>query len=418
MIEDNNKIFKSISAGELLTSNHVEKLICRSEAIKRLTANFGSILKEPKNFSINCLLIGKGAIGKTLVAKYFGYELIRRKAVEMKIRFMIEYFNCIHFRSKGNIIRELIAKYVPLSWNRGYKLNKSLLFSKLKQDNRFILLILDEVHLLKSEDILALLDIGKKYSQIATIMICRTQDWLRVKKDKLLFDEIIELRPYNFNEVFNILKYRSEIAFQKNVITDDVLKTISQIVVDNENMRNGLEILRKSGSLCVKKNLDQITADIVKETNKDIYPTFRNDLITELNLKEHEYLILFGVARSIVNQDNHYTSTDEAFEEYLKICEEYQKLYDDNQKVYPGIIGDYSIKPIDKMNFKKHIHLLTQLKLIVSKTVKNEEPTNSRHLEISLLDISETKLSVLLKEFLDGKYNVLDDFNPGERMPF
>ncbi|HEC39384.1 MAG TPA: hypothetical protein ENI29_14185 [bacterium] len=395
-----NKIFQFGRESSLYAYNEIKKLIGRNEEIKRLEANFEHILKKPENFSVSSLLIGKGSIGKTLVGRYFVRDL-RRKAVEKNIRLNMEYFDCIHFRSKSKIIRELIAKYVQLSWNRGYHLNQTLLYSTLKRENRFILLILDEIHLLKPAEILAFLDIGKQHPNISTLMICRTQDWLRIKKDKLQFDEIIELRQYTFNEICNVLKYRSEIAFQKNVITDELLKIISHIVVDNENMRNGLEILRNCGSLCVKKNLDHITPDIVKETNKDIYPNFRNDLIIELRSNHHELLILFGVARSIENQGNNYTLIDDAYGEYQKICEEYQKICDDNQKMYPESYCNPTIKPVVKTLFKKHIHILTLLKMIVSKTVRNEKPPNGRHLEISLLDISETTLLVLVKDVLD-----------------
>ena len=150
-----------------------------------------------------------------------------------------------------------------------------------------------------------------------------------------------------------------------------------------------------------KENLDHITPDIVKETNKDIYPNFRNDLIIELRSNHHELLILFGVARSIENQGNNYTLIDDAYGEYQKICEEYQKICDDNQKMYPESYCNPTIKPVVKTLFKKHIHILTLLKMIVSKTVRNEKPPNGRHLEISLLDISETTLLVLVKDVLD-----------------
>ena len=257
------------------------------------------------------------------------------------------------------------------------------------------------------------LNIAKEHPNISTLMICRTQDWLRIKKDKFQFDEIIKLRPYTFNEVFNILKYRSETAFQKDVISDDLLKIISQTVVNNENMRNGLEILRKSSSLCVEKDLDQITADIVKETSKDIYPNFRNDLIehygTLPRLKEHELLTLYGVVRSIIDHGKTYTLIDDAYEEYKKICEEYQNFcdyivnilrkYDDYDDC-----ESYFIKQVAKSRFKKIVLQLVHLKMIVSETVRNGGQTRTRHLEISTLDISETKLSVLLKESIDIVY--------------
>ncbi len=101
-----DKIFKTIRESSLYTYNEIEKLIGRSEAIKRLAANYRGIAEEPPNFSSNCLLIGKGSIGKTLVGMYFGRGF-RRIVIEGNIPLFIEYINCIHFRSKNQIFREL-----------------------------------------------------------------------------------------------------------------------------------------------------------------------------------------------------------------------------------------------------------------------------------------------------------------------
>ena len=132
-MSEDERIYKFRKSGSLYTYNDIKRLIGRSEALERLTTNFGIILKEPESFSINCLITGKGSTGKSLVARYFGRD-IRLKAVKKKVKLSMEYFNCFHFRSKSMIIRELIAKNVPLRWDRGYRLNQSLLYSKLKQE--------------------------------------------------------------------------------------------------------------------------------------------------------------------------------------------------------------------------------------------------------------------------------------------
>ena len=67
---------------------------------------------------------------------------------------------------------------------------------------------------------------------------------------------------------------------------DDILTLISQIVVENENMRHGIEILRKSGLHADKEGLDDITSEIIREAANDVYPTFRGDIIDKLNDQE------------------------------------------------------------------------------------------------------------------------------------
>lgn len=270
------KIYLKMSS--LYSYNFIKKLIGRNDALTRLEANFKSILKGPKDFSVSCLLIGKGSIGKSLAVNFFARD-IRARTVVKKNKLMIDSFNCTYFRSKDSIIRELILKYLNVLTDPMDKPDQASLFSKLKQDNQFILLILDEIHLLESEDILAFLDIAKNQSQISVLMVCREKDWERTKiNKKIQFDEIIELHPYSHEEVYHILDYRSKVGFQKEVISKDVLKMISQIVVDHKNIRNGLEILRACGSLCVKQNVEHLTVEMVKEVSNNIYPNFRNVL--------------------------------------------------------------------------------------------------------------------------------------------
>ncbi|MFX1502333.1 MAG: hypothetical protein ACFFDH_15340, partial [Promethearchaeota archaeon] len=192
------------------------------------------------------------------------------------------------------------------------------------------------------------------------------------------------LKPYNFDESMQILKYRSDLAFKEDVINQELLIMISQIVVAHKNMRHGIEILRKSGSYCDKEGLNIITADIIREASNDVYPTFRNDIVDEL--KDQELLALYGIVRSLISNDEPYTLVDDAFEDYNAICE------------------NYSIEPHVKMSFRKYVRQLTQLKIVSSKTVRIEDATRGRHLEITLLDIPSKKLAELLEDILERKF--------------
>ena len=118
-----------------------------------------------------------------------------------------------------------------------------------------------------------------------------------------------------------ILEYRSEIALKEYVIDNELLNMVAQIVVENKNMRHGIEILRKSGLYCDKEGLDQISADIVREASDDVYPTFRADIIDDL--KDQELLALHGIVRTLINNGTPFALVDDAYEEYQSICEGY-----------------------------------------------------------------------------------------------
>jgi cell division control protein 6 len=368
-----------------------EKLYCRDEALKTLIFNYRRIMEEREQPSINCLILGKGGVGKTCTARYFGKNF-RTIAIENDIKLFLEYFNCINFRSKSKIIRELLAKYQHGS-GRGFSDDEALklILSQLIREKGYMLLIIDEIHLLKPEDVLAFLDIaetfGHQNAKLSLLLVSRSKDWMIIENERILsrINEKIQLKPYNFEESLKILEYRSELAFKENVIDDsNILTMIAQIVTDHKNMRHGIEILRKSGSYCDKEGLDRVTADIIREASNDVYPTFRNDIVDQL--KDQELLALYGIVRSLTNKGEPFTLVDDAFEEYEAICE------------------NYSQDPHVKMSFRKYVRQLTQLKIVASKTVRIEDATRGRHLEITLLDIPALKLLELLEDILERKF--------------
>jgi cell division control protein 6 len=209
---------------------------------------------------------------------------------------------------------------------------------------------------------------------------------MRIETERILsrLNEKIQLKPYDFEEAKKILEYRSDLALKEYVVNEDILNMVSQIVTDHKDMRHGIEILRKSGLYADREGLDRITADIIREASNDVYPTFRAEIVDQLN--DQELLALFGIARSLINKDEPFTLVDEAFEEYQIISE------------------TYSIEPHVKMSFRKYIRTLNQLKIIASKTVRIEEAERGRHLEITLLDIPAGKLEEFLIEIFDRKF--------------
>lgn len=381
-------VFKKL--GSLDKSWVPEKLYCRDDALGTLIVNYRRILEEEEQPSINCIILGKGGVGKTCTARYFGRNF-RTVAIEKDVKLFVEYFDCINFRSKSKIIRELLAKYTHGS-GRGYSDDEALklILTKLIRDNGYMLLIIDEVHLLKPEEVLAFLNIaetfGHQNAKLSLLLVCRGTDWMRIENEKILsrLNEKISLKPYNYEESMKILVYRSEVALKEYVIDQELLGMVAQIVVENKNMRHGIEIIRKSGLYCDKEGLENITADIIREASDDVYPTFRADIIDDL--KDQELLALYGIVRTLINNGTPFALVDDAYEEYQSLCE------------------GYSIEPHVKMSFRKYVRQLNQLKIIASKTVRIEDATRGRHLEITLLDIPARKLAELLEDIFERMF--------------
>ncbi|MHA2121456.1 MAG: Cdc6/Cdc18 family protein [Promethearchaeota archaeon] len=278
------------------------------------------------------------------------------------------------------------------SSGRGYSDDEALklILSKLIRDDGYMLLIIDEVHLLKPEEVLAFLNIAETFghhnAKLSLLLICRGSDWMRIENERILsrLNEKIQFHPYSFEESMKILDYRSELALKEYVIDNELLSMVAQIVVENKNMRHGIEILRKSGLYCDKDGMESITADIIREASEEVYPTFRGEIID--SLKDQELLALLGIVRTLINNGTAFALVDDAFEEYQSICE------------------GYSVEGHVKMSFRKYVRQLNDLKIIASKTVRIEEATRGRHLEITLLDIPAVKLAELLEDIFERKF--------------
>ncbi len=381
-------VFRQASSLDL--SYVPEKLYCRDKTLTELIHNFKRIIDEDEQPSINILMYGKGGIGKTVTARFFGKNF-RKIALEKDVQIFIEYFNCVNFRSKSKIVRELLGKYTHGS-GRGFSDDEALklILSQLIRDNGYMLLIIDEVHLLNPKEVWAILDIaetfGHQNAKLSILLISRTKDWMRIETERILsrINSKIKLIPYNFDEAKQILQYRSDIAFKDGSINEDIIDLISQIVVEHENMRHGIEILRKCGLYCDKEGYISISADMVREASNEVYPRFRGDIVDKLN--DQELLALYGVAQSLKNQETPYTIVDDAYVEYQAICEA------------------YTIESHVKMSYRKYIRQLNQLKIIASKTVRIDEDKRGRHLEITLLDIPAITLLEMLDKIFNKKF--------------
>ena len=384
----NKSVFKNQAVLDF--SYVTEKLFFRDEAINTLLFFYKRILDEKEIPAINYLILGIEGVGKTCTARWFGRNF-KKVAMEKDVNLLVEYYNCIHFRSKSKIMRQLLAKYTHGS-GRGFCDDEvlKLIMKQLINERSYLMLIIDEVHLLKPDEILALLDIAETYghqnAKLSIILISRSKDWMRIETERILsrINQKIKLKPYKFEEVYEILKDRCKLAFKSNVVTKDSLFTVSQIVMNHQNLRHGVEILRKSGIHADKEGLDQITKDMIKSASNDLYPTLRIKIIDQL--KDHELLTLMGIVRSLLNSDEPFIIVTEAYQEYEDLCER------------------YNVRPHAIKTFRKYLQILSKLRLISSRTVRIEETERGPHLEISLIDITPEKFKLILEEILEKKF--------------
>ncbi len=374
-----------------LDKNYVpEKLIQRKDILKKMLSAYRGII-EGEPTPISCVLLGKGGVGKTTTARFFARNF-RDLALDYNVNLVIEYYNCVTFRSKSTILRALLSK-ISHGSGRGYADDEALkyILTSLVRSKQKLFLIIDEVHLLGTDEIYSILNIAETFSlensNFSLLLISRKKDWMLIENERISsrVDDKIILEPYNFEHAFEILKYRAEYTFKEDVVNDDLLTMVAQTVVDTKNMRHGIQILRRAGNAADSRVMEHINGELIREASEDAYPNFRADIIDDLN--EQELFTLYGVTKSLNETGSPYTTVDDAYAEYKDVCGKYNRV--------SHVV----------MSFRKYIRNLSSLKIISSKSVRASMSDRGRRLEVTLLDIPVSKLLEFLTPFIKNRFS-------------
>jgi Cdc6-like AAA superfamily ATPase len=223
-------------------------------------------------------MLGKGGVGKTVTAKFFGRNF-KNIALENDLEVFLEYYNCAYFQTRNKILSDAVEKYSHES-ERGLSDVEALklILTKLINTNGYMLLIIDEVQLLKFEDIFAFLNIAETYgnqnTRLSILLIARTENWIQIKTERIVskLNDIIILKPYTYEESKEILQYRCDLAFKKDVLTPNLIDKIAKIVIDKKSMNYGIQILRKAGIYADEQGIDTINVEVIdKVMNSEIF---------------------------------------------------------------------------------------------------------------------------------------------------
>ena len=130
-------------------------------------------------------------------------------------------------------------------------------------------------------------------------------------KSRLLLDEI-EFKPYNREEILDILKERVSYGFRPGAINNSLLTVVSGIC--NGDARIGLQILRIDANEAMLKGNDIITMEEIKAASKCARKYRLSYLLGKLN--EHQRIIYEILKKRKV------MSSGDLFDEYCKLSKD------------------------------------------------------------------------------------------------
>jgi len=333
---------------EVLRSDYVpENLPHREEQIRC----FGEIVTPALKGSrcSNVFIYGKTGTGKTAVVKYVLNKLVN-KASELGSSVNVCYVNCRLSGTEYRVLSSLcesINVRVPFT---GLALGE--VFDRFKKglNSRKLLLvaILDEIDaLVKDRGDVLLYELtriseGLSSSKISIVGISNDlhfKEFLDPRVLSSLSEEEIVFRPYDADELQDILLDRANVAFPNGALLDGTVGLCAALAAaEHGDARRALDLLRVASELAEREGSSKIGESHIRLAEKRI----EHDRVLEAlsNLPPHSKLVLCSVY--LLGKAKNNCATGDIYEIYCELCE-LSGLVPLTQRRVSGLINELDV---------------------------------------------------------------------------
>jgi len=321
-----SRIFKN---REALRHDYIpDYLPHREEEIRMLGQILAPSLKG--TLCSNILIYGKTGTGKTAVTK-FVLKRLAEKADEIDSSLRVSFVNCRLVGTEYRVLSALCSSIdvrVPFT---GLALGE--VFDRFKSglDSQKIVLVvaLDEIDaLIKDRGDILLYELTRineslsksKVSILGISNDLRFKDMLDPRVLSTLSEEEIIFKPYDAEELQDILEQRAKIAFKDDVSVDVAIKLCSAIAAaEHGDARRALDLLRVAAELAEREGERAITEDHVYRAQKRI----EHDRVVETtkSLPMHSKIVLLSIFLLSKLKTKGFMTGD-IYNVYCELCEE------------------------------------------------------------------------------------------------
>jgi len=327
-------VFKS---EQFLSIDYVpENLPHRQAELRTLAQNFKTLISSPGRTSQRFIIEGPVGSGKTAATKRFAEQIVQA-AERRDIRLHKVHINCRVNKTTYLVFLRALREFKPEFPRRGHSPEELLqmLVEVLDEEDRYLLLILDELDYFikqKGADILYNLtrltdDRLNAKQRVSMVGIGRKipldEESLDSSTLSTLQRNVLRFSKYDRTALYDILKHRVEMAFEKNVVMDETVQVISDIASERGDARYAIELLWRSGKQADSDQAENVVPDYARQAKADTHPELRKEVFTTLS--QMHRLLLLAVARQLKETRGAYVTMGEVEEMYRSSCEEYNE---------------------------------------------------------------------------------------------
>jgi Cdc6-like AAA superfamily ATPase len=302
------------------------RLVRRETELTLLTKRYRDSLA--KGLAYHQLLTGGIGSGKTALAHRLGDELVRAGRVG-SLPVLKLYINCWRRSNDRTILLQLLRGVGVSLPDRGYALSEMLdVFEQgIRKSPRHVFVILDEVSALVRQET-KLVYLLSRSPEVGlgsiSLFLVAPEDVLpyldAASRSSFGVTHRLQLRPYDTEDLAEIVRFRASLALRPGTCSDDVAKQIARAAATSGDARFALELLVGAARAAEQAGAAELAPEHVRAAKGSIYPTLTESKLDELG--ETELLVLLALARSLRGR-RAVATTDRVRQAYHAAAEEY-----------------------------------------------------------------------------------------------